>query len=272
MPPGVATALQLPRNRGDNKMYECAMSRRQQAGHTILEIIISISILLFMTFAVSSLMRSNIDMRFALAERSAVTHRSSLVMQRLVQDIQHSFIISSRDQIRNPGTRKNNGIFKIEVSSGGDQLTLTTMSKMPLVANNQEADTTLVVYKMEDDPESIGRRRLLRGEAKKIPDDLKEEIPMQVLATNMKSIKLMAWRGDDWSKDSWDTTRSEWRNRLPYMVTVEVEAFETDPLLVQNRESADEPTSLMRTVVFLPFATSFEEMRPQASTVRWKVW
>lgn len=248
------------------------LHRRDTSGYTILEIIISISILLFMTFAISSLLRSNIDMRFALAERSAVTHKSSLVMQKLVQDIQHTFIISSRDQIRNPGTRKNNGIFKVEVSSGGDQLWLTTMAKIPLVANDQEADTALVIYKVEEDPESIGRRRLLRGEAKKIPDDLKEEIPMQLLATNFKSLKIWTWRGDDWNKDAWDTTRSEWRNRLPYMVSIEVETFETDPLLSQNRDAAEEPTSLIRTVVYLPFAIQFEEMRQQASTIRWKVW
>lgn len=245
----------------------------QQSGYTLLEIIISISILLMMTFAVSSLMRSNIDMRFALAERAAVTHRSSLAMQKIVQDVQHSFIISSRDQIRNPGTRKNNGLFKVEVGSIGDQLWLTTMAKLPLVANNHESDTTLVVYKIEEDPEAIGRRRLMRGEAKRIPDDLREEIPLQLLASNIKSLRIWGWRGDDWSKETWDTTRSDWRNKMPYMVTVEIEAYETDPLLAsQSKDSNEEPTAKVRTVVFLPLATGFEELRQQATTIRWKVW
>ena len=252
------------------------LKQSSKNGFTILEMIIAISILSLVVMFSGTLLRNSVDARFALAERSATQHRASMSLQRISSDIQHAFIVQQTDQQRNPGTRKNNGIFRIEKNSSGDELTLTTMTKSPFVSNAKESDTSLVVYKLEDDKENIGRKKLMRGETKRIPDDLKEEVPLQVFASNIKALSLKCWRGDDWSNEPWDSTRSVGdgtRGKMPHMVMIEIEAFETDPTLVSaGRDSSQESGYILRTIVALPNAFPLPEIKPMATNIKWNPW
>jgi len=248
------------------------VTKKAQSGFTMLEVMLTVGILATLTMAVSSMMRANIDVRFALSGQAMVTHRLANAMQRVSMDIQHAFIVLTTDQSRMATSRRNNGIFRIELASEGDQLYLTTMTHQAMKANSNESDTTYVVYKLQESEEMPGRKDLFRGETKTIPEDFKEDPPLVLLARGVKGFKVRGWRGDEWSRDRWDTSRGEWRNKLPHMVQVEIVAWEDDPSTggVLNVEDPDAPTMTLRSVIYIPSAFGMKELKEGSkASIRW---
>lgn len=234
---------------------------------TLLEIIFSVTLILIMTMATSSVIRSGIDTRIELSQRSKVNHRLMAAMQRISEDLQLAFILDSQRQELNYVDRATKSIFQISAASGGSsELKMTTMSHEPLTAKAAESDQTFVVYRVEKE-NLTGMSSLYRGNYRAIPQNFDEEIPMQILARNIKSLKVTAWTGDAW-REEWNSNKSDWRNMMPRMVQVEIEAYTDDP--EEGRALEDNsPTAFLRTIVFLPRAVQTREPREPAKSIRY---
>lgn len=248
-------------------------SRHASAGFTLLEVVITIGILVVLAVAVTELLKSNIDIRFALGNESMVTHRVGQTMKRISKDIEHAFIIGRRDTLRRTRNRFGDTIFQMEQRGESSELKFTTMSHESLIANSHESDLTYVVYQLKVDENNSAVFHLYRGEAKFIPERFRDNPPLRLIARNIKSFMVEAWRGDRWVKDRWDTERSEWRDKLPRMVKVTLETYIEDVTnedYVPDRELSDEPTLTTGSVFMLPYALGLEELRPStAGTIRW---
>ena len=83
------------------------------SGFTLLEIMLSISILVVITFAATNLVSMSFDMRFELFNASNVTKRMNTAMQRMVMDLEHVFVLDRLDQERNTKDRGMKTIFRI---------------------------------------------------------------------------------------------------------------------------------------------------------------
>ncbi|RYZ52375.1 MAG: hypothetical protein EOP07_19715 [Proteobacteria bacterium] len=135
---------------------------------------------------------------------------------------------------------------------------------MPRVAGNHESDQTFVIYRIEKDPQT-NRPNLYRGEATTIPESLEAELPMPILARNIKAIRIAPWNGEDF-REEWDSTRSDWRDTLPRMVRVEVEAYAYDADDPNAPINENDPTVTMRTVIFIPRAIVMKEPKDAVKT------
>lgn len=249
-------------------------SANQQSGFTLLEVIISLGLILLLSTALTTMLRSNLDIRESLADRSESVHRLSTAMLKIAEDIQHAFLVPDDKQERygDSDKRKMKTIFKLDLMTGGDELRMTTMNNKPTMANSGESDVTYVVYRLVEAKDSSGRKHLYRGAAKRLPEDFKEDPPMQLLARGIKTLKVRAWRGDEWSKDNWDSSKREWKNKLPHMVMIEVGGWESEPNPGQDKSSFEiDKVSVLtyKTVVHLPNAMGFTELKERATTVRW---
>ena len=86
----------------------------------------------------------------------------------------------------------------------------------------------------------------------------------------IKNLTIETWTGDKWSKDPWDTGRGDWRNRLPKLVRITIEAYakdyeENDPI-----PEDQQPTETMTTVVIPTESWEYTELKEQDKTVRWE--
>ncbi|SME95503.1 Type II secretion system (T2SS), protein J [Pseudobacteriovorax antillogorgiicola] len=218
---------------------------------TFLEVIFAIMILLVLSITAATLMRTGVDLQLSLSEQARVSHRLAVAMKRLTNDLQHAYMIERQRPEYLYTTRKMKTHFEVKTRGNNATVMLTTMNNKPMVANSPEADQTFVVYKIEQDTDT-GMSNLYRGQTKYIPEDFREnDVPMEVLAKNVRSLRVRPWDGTDW-KDEWNSSKSEWRDLLPYMVQIEIEAYEVDPLEGERFEEADQPYSTMRTVVYIP--------------------
>ncbi len=109
-------------------MAKFAMNHsKKDAGFSLLEIVITIGILMSLTIAVASMLRSGFDVKAGLSQKSKVSHRLSVAMQRVANDIQHSFFVSTKSSHKNGIGRQMKTIFKIDkIGAKGDKLLLTT--------------------------------------------------------------------------------------------------------------------------------------------------
>ncbi len=247
---------ELLSSKGQNKTWN------GESGLTLLEIIFAVTLMLIMTMATSSVLRNGLDMRIELSQRSRVTHRINVILQKVSDDLQHSFLVPSQQVFIRKAEIKT--LFRIKPWDNSAELRMTTMNHIPHMANAKESDQTFVIYRIDKDPKT-NRPNLYRGEAATLPEDLEQDIPMSILAQNIKSFKIRPWDGTEW-REEWDSNRSDWRDQLPRMVEIVVEAYAYDPPNPEEPVSETDPTYTMRTVVFLPRAVLGKEPKDPVKT------
>lgn len=239
-----------------------------EAGLTFLEIIFSILILLVLTTTSAMMIRNGIDMRIALSEQGRVTHRIETAMNRVSQDLQHAFLLDRRRGENYYSIRTTKTLFETSMRGGNSTLRLTTLTHQPLREHSNESDQTFVTYELEKD-NVTGLTNLVRGQSPVIPQTFNEEIPKQILAKYIKSFKIMAWTGDGWRED-WNSDRSDFRDLLPHMVEIEMEAWDINPVNEEPIEDAESlPTVTVRTVVYMPGSWGMKETKSGTASIRY---
>jgi hypothetical protein len=233
---------------------------------------ITMSILLGLVVGVASMLRSSIDVKMALARDARITHRLTLAMTRIAWDLEHAFIVGLNDTPRGGSERRFKTIFKIDKSGDSDKLQMTITGNIPGYPGSPDGDTAYVVYEVKDASDSPGRKHLYRGVSTATLEDLKEDPPMKVFVRNIKSLKITPWMGDDWSNDRWDSSRGEWRDKMPHMVRVDIETWNDDdeiPRDNSNDNSADSNTVSVKTVVAIQQARGMKELKQPSNSVKW---
>ncbi|MFW7380536.1 MAG: hypothetical protein ACOH5I_17120 [Oligoflexus sp.] len=242
----------------------------KEAGLTFLEIIFSIMILLVLTTTAAMMIRNGIDMRIALSEQGRVTHRLEVAMNKVSQDLQHAFLLDRRRNETYFATRATKALFETSMRGGSSTLRLTTLTHQPLREHANESDQTFVVYELEKD-EATGLTHLVRGQTPVIPQDFNDndEIPRQVLAKYIKSFKIFPWSGDAWRED-WNSDRSDFRDLLPHMVRIEMEAWDINPMVEEIIENEQElPTVTIRTVVYIANSWGMKETKQGNASIKY---
>lgn len=231
-------------------------------GFTLLEVILSLAILASMTGAVSMLLKNSTTLKESISESGNVNHRLQFAISKIADDLAHAFMVKKTDF-----DRRTKAIFKIDKSNYGDKLSLTTFTHRPRRRHSKESDLTYVVYEVRKDDEANGMTHLYRGEAKRVPENFRQQLEMVVLARAIKSLKFTPWDGARWIDDRWNSNRSVYRHRIPHMVRVELEAFEVEE---RERGDSEEGSSVaVKTIVFNHFATNFSQPKSVTGPVRW---
>jgi type II secretory pathway pseudopilin PulG len=240
-----------------------------ESGMTLLEIIISIALLLVMTIATSSLLTNGVDMRLELSQRSKVNHRLAIALQRITEDMQHAFVLNNkRSEYQGAAmTRATKSLFYIKQWDNNSELRLTTLTHKPRIASAHESDQTFVVYRIEKDRDNQ-RPHLFRGETPTIPSNFEDDVPMVILAKNIKSLSIQPWDGMKWETE-WNSGKTDWRDTLPRMVKVEIEAYTNELEDDTSQYGETDATTKLRTVVSIPLAVDMKEIKERSKTLNW---
>ena len=118
---------------------------------------------------------------------------------------------------------------------------------------------------------------ILHGTVSVAAANFREDPVMNMILRNVRSLKIVGWRGDEWLRDRWDSTRGDTRNKLPKMVRIELSAFvETEgtpfgiPEASQTSDANQGAASFdMRTIVVPALSSGMAELKQPVSSVRW---
>jgi type II secretory pathway component PulJ len=245
----------------------------KMAGFSIIEVMITMAILLALIVAVSSMLRTTVDLKMSLSRDARITQRLSVAMAKVAWDIEHAFVVDRNDASRGGFGRRFKTIFKIEKSGDTDKLRMTITGNISGSPGAPLGDTAYVVYEVRDSEDIPGRKNLYRGISSATKEDLKEDPTMILFVKNIKTFRILPWKGDDWTTDQWDSSRGEWRDRpMPKMVRVEIETWNDDdeiPSAIDSEQNADDGVVSIKTVVMIQLARGMQELRQPSNTVKW---
>lgn len=200
--------------------------RKGQSGMTLIELMLSLSLISLMMFLAWSTTRGTARIKTGLEETQLRNHEIRVAMARMVADISAAYLSTNED--RNDPDRRT--LFVGRESSSIDELRFSSLAHIPLWADANESEQTLIAYFDEPDPEDSGKTNLLRWESRRLSNEpwKREPADVDVLLHNVERVKFeyWDWRENEW-KERWDSTSADAeRDRLPtrVRVTVEIEA------------------------------------------------
>ena len=223
-----------------------------------------------MIISVSALLGSSIDMRIALSERSMVTSRLNLAMGYLKKDIQQAYMLSANlDKAFVPLGFPIT--FFISTLGGENVISFSSMNRDINSTNENISELSKVTYKIQQSKDFPSRNALYRGSLSLHYEGDPELI---LLVEGIRSFSVEMWNGSEWDKE-WDTNKSAFKQSIPRMVKVSVNAYLNDPDQDQDQPqdffSSDEIDQIghRTTIVYIPWSKRFPELKDKVKTVKW---
>ncbi len=193
-----------------------------QAGLTLIEVLIAITIMvLMMTLAWSTISNTLAAKNMGEAIESR-NHELRLAMGRVVADFEAAYLS------RNEESSASNPRTQFVGKSGGaiPEIRFSTLGHRVLWADANESEQTLISYEPINDRESPTKTNWLRREQRRLSHRTMNEEPAEydIVLRDVYRVTFEFW---DWSsqawKDRWDTTISDGeRGRLPTRVRITI--------------------------------------------------
>jgi prepilin-type N-terminal cleavage/methylation domain-containing protein len=222
----------------------------RQAGLTLLEVMLAISILAVMmvlawrTMATSMSSRDNVE-RFEFRN-----HELRMAMARMVADFEASYL-SRNEDTNAPHPRT---MFIAKSNSKLPEVRFSTFGHRVLWADANESEQTVISYVSRSSPDRPGATDLVRREQRRLSNELPDDVPAEydVLIHDIGTLKLefWNWKSTEW-QDTWDTTQADGQKGwLPSRVRITVTVPDRDgkdyKLVTQARIPMQEPLNFVQ--------------------------
>lgn len=214
-------------------------SERRERGFTLVEVVIAVSILGMIGALTYGTFARAMTGRDRATEITEYYHRVRQAMLRMSREISMAYLSAHRDC----EDKRTETMFRASGAGGGMRLDFNSFSHYKLRADANESDQNELSYYVDRDPEDSKSTALLRREQARIDEEADEGGDVQVLAKGIERLEFEFYdaKEDRWD-DTWDSTHSDYRDRLPMFVTIRMK--------VKNPRGEEE-TFVTKTRVFL---------------------
>ncbi|HEY6035860.1 MAG TPA: type II secretion system protein GspJ [Kofleriaceae bacterium] len=198
------------------------MTRRSQAGLTLIEVMIASAIMVIMMTLAWRTISNTSDSRRTFEKYEERNHEIRLAMDRVVRDFDEAYLSRNEDTTQtHPRT-----MFIAKPRSPVPNIRFSTLGHRALWADATESDQTVIEYLSRNDPEAPDKVDWIRREQRRQSNMPPEEEPSDydVLMHDIVSVKLefWNWKNLEWL-ETWDTTQSDGqRGILPSRVRITV--------------------------------------------------
>jgi general secretion pathway protein J len=193
--------------------------QRSQAGFTLLEVLLALSILGFLTATLYGTFSRTTKIKRRLEQAQERVHVARVALMRMSREIEMAFLSDSENMF----IPERRTLF-IGASGGeSDELRFSWFGKQRLRAAGGEADTSVVMYYLEPDPEDRSIMNLMRRETYRLDAADPKSVPGEayVLCPNVRKVKFNYWdfRKKEWRED-WSTLGAAGQQYLPTHVRI----------------------------------------------------
>lgn len=228
--------------------------QRPSTGFTLIEMLISIGLLAFISISIANMFSSSIDIRNRLSERSNISRKLHIAMNRIIADLQHSVLF--RDSKPITKVRRSVSQFIGKESGSFYRLDFVTNNKTKFIAKNNESDLAEISYFVKRDA-ALGKTKVLyRRESAIVNKTPDKGGVVHRLLDNVATFKIRFNKyGDkDIDKRDWSTVQSnDERPKLPSAISITLGVYHYDPETFENTH--ENPITTFTTAVFLENAT-----------------
>jgi general secretion pathway protein J len=198
------------------------MTRRSQAGMTLIEVLIALAMVSFMLIMAWSTTSSVAEAQRFFENVQERNHEIRVALSRMARDISSAYISGNED--KSLDNRRTLMVGK--ETSPVDELRFSSLGHMSLWANANESEQTLISYHAVRDREEPGKTNLVRRESRRLSNEPWESEPAEVDLL-LRDVERVAFeyfdpRDNEW-QESWDSTGADAENnRLPERVRITV--------------------------------------------------
>jgi type II secretion system protein J len=188
---------------------------RRERGFTLLEILLAITIMGF----ISALLWGSFSRTSQIKQRTEAgqdrIHSARVAMMRMTREIEMAYMSNSF----NIGFQERRTMFIGSPHADFDELRFSWFGHQRLRADSAEADTAVVMYYVEPDPNDRSAMNLMRRETRRIEQKDPKTIPGEayILCPGVTRVKFQFY---DYKKKEW---KEEWNTQgadgLPYLPT-----------------------------------------------------
>lgn len=193
---------------------------RGEAGLTLLELLISMTILAFMMIIAWSTIVQTMHTRKAMEDIQQRYRGIRVALTHLERDITMAYL-SANDDPQAPDRRT----MFIGNKQDGGRLIFSSFAHQRFFAEAAESDQTVLAYFLAEDPDHQGQRNLYRYESARLESQRWDQIPGETepLLEGVSKFELAFWdpRAADWV-DEWDTTKVDYQGKLPTRVRIQI--------------------------------------------------
>jgi general secretion pathway protein J len=196
------------------------VTRRPQAGMTLLEIMISIAILVVMMTLAWRTIANTSEAKKSFERYEERNHELRMALGRIVRDFEAAYISRNED----PNASHPRTMFVAKSGSKLPEVRFSTLGHRVLWADANESEQTVISYVPHD--AKAGGVDWIRREQRRPSNEPPESEPADydILVRDIASAKLefFNWKTVQW-QDTWDTTQSDGqRGFLPSRVRVTI--------------------------------------------------
>lgn len=247
-----------------------------RSGFTLLEVIITVALLTSLVLAISSLMRRSFDMQLSLSERAQVSSRLNVAMELVRQDLEQAYMLSvNEDKVRLvDGSTPT--YFHVDTFGGRTTVKFTTLHGTDDAPQGAAAELIEVSYSVETSRQYATRKALFRAQRILGVDT---DLVLEPVVEGIAALELEMWNGERWLR-AWDTDKSEFKQSIPHLLRVRVQAYPEDPMVTGEDAGSDEFASRVggeftsellderRSLIYLSWARRFTELKTKTTTLK----
>jgi len=203
-------------------MMRTRRSRTGQAGMTLIEVMIAISILVVMMTLAWKTIANTTESKKLFEKYEERNHELRMALGRVVHDFEGAYLSRNEDtNAVHPRT-----MFIAKSSFKLPDVQFSTLGHRVLWADANESEQTVISYLAHDDPEHSGVVDWIRREQRRPSNELPEIEPADydVVLHDVLAVKLefFNWKTTEW-QDTWNTTQVDGQKGwLPSRVRITV--------------------------------------------------
>jgi len=203
--------------------YQIPDTRRNQAGFTLLEVMIALSILAGMSLMIFASSSQFLNSKTNTEARDDAHHSVYLALNRMCRDLEMAFIVSSKDLLGQT--------FDGDLGFMGkeDRVDFVNFSHTRYVQQAKESEVAEISYYMEAMPDEPDKKILMRRESTVVDKNLQEGGRSFAMLEGISDVQFEYFdskggesQKGEWKK-TWDTKSTDAAGRLPRAVRITVE-------------------------------------------------
>ncbi len=194
-----------------------------QNGFTLIEIILSISILATIGVLTINILSTQIDTREKVTAQNTAQHSINMALERIYSDIQSAYITNQNDL---NSLNINIRPIKPQFSFKNENLIMSVQNYKSLIENSNQSNLAIVRYYIRPNPKDTKTMQLIRV----VDTDMVENIEntgvgiSEVLVPDLKEFSLSFWNGTEYQRE-WDSTANDTQGKLPKLVKIHLQSY-----------------------------------------------
>ncbi|WPD21525.1 MAG: prepilin-type N-terminal cleavage/methylation domain-containing protein [Candidatus Electrothrix scaldis] len=195
----------------------------EQAGFTLLEIMLAVLILGLVVAMVTTALSGSINAIDATITQGDLYYRAQVAMERINEDLSSALLTNDMEFIGQSGSDSSEQTVLLSFSS---------LAHLVLDPKNDQPGLGRIHYALQADPDQSGHLLLVRSDALQRPTEDGEEsgeVEAYILADQLRSVDFTFYDYQGEEQENWDTTVDEEdeeakaKRRLPAAVTCRLE-------------------------------------------------